>query len=120
MTAFVVSLQPAPEPVAEASTRWHAPFRVLALLPLWIFLIFNLAQGTSMGGPMGEPPTILGFPLYGWLAILAGAWTLAGLALIWDARSTLRRTVALLVFTIPATFVLILGPALILILQNLG
>lgn len=103
-----------------ATSRWQAPLRVLALLPLWLFLIVSAAQGPSVGGPFGKPPEFLGLPLGAWVAALVVGWTLAGLALIWNARSPLRSAAAILVFTIPATFVMFFGPAVILILQNLG
>jgi hypothetical protein len=53
------------------------------------------------------------------LAGLAGLWMLLGVVLIWDARSPVTRTVGFLVFTFPATMLLIFGPAAILIWQNL-
>jgi len=120
MTSSVVSPQPATAPVRDAPSRWQGPWRLFALLPLWIYLIFSATQGPSLGGPFGEPPKALGLPLDVWLTILVGSWTIAGLALIWDARSWPRRALALFLFTIPATFVMILGPAVILIVQNLG
>ena len=112
--------QAAPEPVREAPLRWRAPYRILALLPLWLFLILVLPQQSLSQPLMSQPPGLLGLPLGVWMTLLVGAWTLAGLALVWNARSPLLRVLAIFVFTIPATFLMILGPAVILILQNLG
>lgn len=45
-------------------------------------------------------------------------WMLIGVYVLWGARSRLVAAAVYLVFTIPATVALILGPAIVLILQN--
>jgi hypothetical protein len=46
-------------------------------------------------------------------------WMLIGVVLIWDARSPLVDALVLILFTMPATLLVVLSPALILIMQNL-
>lgn len=62
---------------------------------------------------------LLGIPLDVLLKGLIVGWMLIGAGLVWDSRSPLLRVLAFAIFTVPATLAIVLGPAVILILQNL-
>ena len=119
MTSSAIPPPPAATPVAP-TTRSRWPIRIAALTPLWLFLILELADN-GFGTPMfSAPPSIVGVPLGVVVGALATGWMLIGLGLVWNARSRLTELLALLLFTTPATIVLVMGPAMILILQNLS
>jgi hypothetical protein len=82
--------------------------------------VFSLFARTYFGRPLGVPPSNIGIPPGIALQGLAFLWMLIGVVAIWDARSRVVELASLLVFTIPATIVTIFGPAIILIMQNLG
>lgn len=94
--------------------------RLVALTPLWILLVTFVARGAYWVSFFGPQHEILGIPRSVAMIGLAMVWMVLGLVLTWDARSRLTQAVALLVFTIPATLFLVLGPAIVLIVQNLG
>jgi hypothetical protein len=105
---------------AVPPARSRVAVRAVALTPLWVSVVLFVAQGTFWKQFFGSPPEMIGMPLGFWMVVLAAGWMLIGAALIWNAQSRVLETVVLLVFTIPATIFLILGPAVILILQNLS
>jgi hypothetical protein len=120
MSETMAAPQPAPAAPMAPSAGSRIPIRLAALTPLWLFLVL-IATGRIAGGFFGPPPPeILGIPLGIWLVALVAGWMLIGLGLVWEPRSPLIKLLVLLVFTIPATLVLILGPAVILTLQNVG
>ena len=112
---------PSPQPAATIAPPSRSRFlvRAAALMPFWLFLaLFATGQFNSFFGP--PPPEIMGIPLGAWMIALAAGWMLIGVALVWGTRSRLTEMFVLLLFTIPATILLVLGPAVILILQNLS
>jgi hypothetical protein len=117
MTSSLASSQPAAESQAQPM-RWRLAIRAIALTPLWVFLALFLT-GNFYDPIFGKPPDIMGLPLGAVIAGLAGGWMLIGAAIAWDARSPRTVLFAVTIFTIPALFVLILGPAMILIIQNM-
>ena len=115
-----VTPQTVSTPVAPQS-RSRIPIRIAALTPVWLYLVSQLMSSNALSGPMvSEPPSIVGIPVVIVVGALAVGWMLIGLGLVWNVRSVLTDMLALLLFTIPATLVVVLGPAMILILQNLG
>jgi hypothetical protein len=52
--------------------------------------------------------------------LFALAWMTIGVGLLWDFRSLRIEALALAAFTLPATFTVLLTPALVLILLNQG
>jgi hypothetical protein len=92
------------------------PLRLIALAPVWFGPILYLMSSRYFG----REPELLGLPQGFVLAAGTALWALIGVAITWRARSWLVDVLAVLVFTIPAVVMLILGPAVILILQNLG
>ena len=99
--------------------RSRIPVRLVALTPLWVYVVVQVVSGYRGTGLFG-PPEILGIPLPVVASGVAFGWMLIGLGLVWDQRSRFVELLSLLLFTIPATIGLIIGPALILILQNLN
>jgi hypothetical protein len=110
---------------AQGKVPWRADsaWRVISLTPFGLALVLVLlalfAQ-SSVGGPMGKPPDILGIPLGIALDAVVLAWAALGARVIWTTRSLPMATIALLTTTGPAVVLLVLGPAIILILQNLS
>jgi hypothetical protein len=67
-----------------------------------------------------NPPAIAGLPLgVAWLFV-AIVWAVLGILVARGVRSSARIIGALLVFTLPASMAIILGPAAILIVQNVA
>jgi hypothetical protein len=66
-----------------------------------------------------KPPEMLGMPLGTVIMGLSVIWYAIGVAIVGVASRPGLRLAAILVFVFPATFAFLLGPALILIMQNL-
>ena len=81
-------------------------------------LVTLLVQPTYFG-PMGyEAPTFLGIPAMLVITGVALAWGALGGLIVATSRSRLALPLVLLFITLPACAVIILGPAILLILQN--
>jgi 1,4-dihydroxy-2-naphthoate octaprenyltransferase len=89
-------------------------------MPLWVGVITFLTARTYFGGGLASPPDLYAIPLGVLTAGFAMGWMLIGVGLVWDSHSAMRNVFASVVFTIPATLLVLFGPAAILILQNLG
>jgi hypothetical protein len=83
-------------------------------------VVLVLVPGGYYDPVFAKPPDILGVPLGLVVAGIAMLWMLIGLAMVWRARTRSVEFIALVVFAIPATIVIVLAPPLILIMQNLG
>jgi hypothetical protein len=94
--------------------------RLTAFTPLWVLLIVSVLSPSFSHSFFTKPPDWLGIPLGVVVDAAEMVWMLIGVVLVWDTRSLLVRSFALVFFTIPATFAVILAPALILIAQNLS
>ena len=90
--------------------------RLIAAIPLWLGPIIYLISPTYFG-PDRE---LLGIPQVLLMTVGPMSWALIGLGIVWDARSWLADVLTLVVFTIPAMLFMIIGPAITLIVQNLG
>jgi len=129
--------EPGPRPVPtdalggapeNAQTGWAAhrggDFRVLGYLvtsaPIILFVFLRVAAPDFFDPLFTNPPAIAGLP-FG-IVIMAGvfAWTLVGILIVNRTRSSTGIVVALLVFTLPAIFVMLLTPAVVLIMVNLA
>ena len=108
MMPSIVALQPV------GRTRVIA--RLIALMPLWLLVLTALAS-SDFGVIFTKPPDVVGLPLGVVVESVAALWTLAGLAIVWRARSPIVESLALMVFTIPATVVVGITPALIQIIK---
>lgn len=92
-----------------------------AFTPLWIWIYAYYERETSLGSPMyTDVSGPFGIPMNVLFDGLVMFWMLIGVYVLWGARSRLVAAVVYLVFTSPATIALILGPAIVLIVQNLG
>ena len=94
--------------------------RLTAFTPLWVLIITTIASPTYFEPMFAKPPDILGIPLGVVVDAMAMLWTLIGVVLIWDTVSKLVQGLVLFLFTMPATLVVVLAPAAVLIMQNLG
>jgi hypothetical protein len=95
------------------------PARITAFTPLWVLIVATVASPTYFQPMFAEPPSLLGIPLGVVVDAIAMVWMLIGVVLIWDARSSLVEALVLIFFTFPATLLVVLSPAVILIMQNL-
>lgn len=104
----------------EPHTRSSALSRVLVgLVPVWLQLVIAIASPKFSASVFDNPPGIAGLPAGVLLLALAMVWTLIGAVVLHKRRSTAGVIGALLVFVAPATLVVLFGPALVLIIQNL-
>lgn len=92
----------------------------VALTPIWVLLAVFVLRPRFLDPLFGNPPGIAGMPAGVMLLAAMILWTLLGAWVIRARRSELGTLLTLFVFAIPATFAVILGPAPILIVQNLG
>jgi hypothetical protein len=111
MTPSIVAPRPA--------GRLRAIARLIALLPLWLLVLTAVASNDFVV-VLSRPPEVAGLPLGVVLETIAVLWTLGGLAIVWRARSPIAESLALLLFTIPATVVVGITPAAIEIMQSLA
>jgi hypothetical protein len=111
MTPSIVAPRPA--------GRLRAIARLIALLPLWLLVLTAVASNDFVV-VFSRPPDVAGLPLGVVLETIAVLWTLGGLAIVWRARSPIAESLALILFTIPATVVVGVTPAAIEIMQSLA
>ena len=119
MTSSDVYSQSTPAPPAR-SRRQSWPSRFFAFTPLWILIVASIAAPTFSQSIINKPPDIVGVPLGAAIEGLAMLWMLIGAAVIWNARSRLAESLGFMLFTIPATLVVIFTPAVVMIMQNLS
>lgn len=91
---------------------------IAALAPAFMVLLFWAATPNFMAPMFENPPEALGVPLGSAVMGFSVIWYAIGIAVI--RFSPGRRLLAFLVFIVPATVALVLGPGLILILENLA
>lgn len=120
MATSIASSQAPPEPALRAAWRPALPPRIVALAPLWALIIVALASPSFYPAMTTEYPNIAGLSFGAVLEGLALIWMLLGVAVVWPARAPLIESLAFTVFTVPATVAVVLAPALVLVMQNLG
>ena len=101
-----------------ASNRPGLPIRALALTPLWLLVVVFAGSPLTFQTMFAARPDFYGAP---WGLVVEAAallWMVVGVFAIWNAKSKLVESLALLMFTIPATVVVVFTPAVILALQN--
>ena len=106
---------------AAAAKRWRAPVpaRIASLVPFAVAIVLQLVAPRLSGALLMPPPDLLGVPFPVVVEALTLGWAVLGALVVWTTGSRLAVMLALGFLTIPSMFVLILGPAVILILQNL-
>jgi hypothetical protein len=92
----------------------------IALLPVWLFLFLLVVAPAFLSPLRLNPPSMLGLPLGAVLVAAGLAWSVLGATVIATTTSWAVRLFASVVFTLPALFVVILAPAVVLILSHLG
>lgn len=107
------------EPVAQQRER-----RVVALTvglgPIWLLVYLRLATPPFLD-PLGNPDVAIGGVPLGWVIVIAAAWlSIAAAAVIDRTQGGRALAFALLLLVFPALFLVILGPASVLIVENLG
>ena len=102
--------------MARPASRTRAITWLIALTPLWLLAVVALASN-AVPVVLTGPPIVAGLPLGVVLESLAALWMVGGLAIVWRARSPLAESIALMLFTIPATVVGVLTPAFIQVLR---
>ncbi len=114
--AWPVRLEP-----AALTPEWRAPWlvRLLTLVPFVVALGGYIAP-RYFGGMGVAQPELFGLPLGAWVHLWSLTLAALGAAIVWRARSLPVAVAALLACTVPATIGLLLGPAIVLILQNLA
>ena len=101
-------------------TRTHAVAQLLSIVPFGILLAVAIDPQARHLASSGSIPALAGLPANAVLGALTLGWMLAGTLLIRYARSPVTESLALLVFTIPATISAVLAPAVILVLARAG
>lgn len=107
--------------ITKGASTWRAPglLRIGALMPFVLALAIPLLAGPKFGGPMYSAPDVAGFPIPTAIGGLTLGWAAFGALVVWTTGSRLAATLAYVFVTVPSIFALILGPAVVLILQNL-
>lgn len=105
-------------PVAPSSRS--GPRVLLGFMPLWVLLIFAVTAPGFMDPLFANPPSVIGLPAGILIVAVAMLLMLAGVWLLRRPATDLTTVLAFLLFTIPATLLILLGPAVILIIVNLA
>ena len=106
---------------AAGARPWRAPVtaRIASLVPFFVAIALQLAAPRFTEGLLMPPPDIPGIPTGAILGALVLGWAAFGALVVWTTGSRLAAALALGLLTLPSMFGLILGPAMLLILQNL-
>jgi hypothetical protein len=100
--------------------RAHVVAQLLSLAPFLILLAVAADPHARLLAPLEPKPMLLGIPADALLGALTLAWMAVGALLIRAARSPLVESLALLVFTVPATILAVLAPAVLVALVPRG
>jgi hypothetical protein len=119
--------EPAPRPVDLGGAAIVGPVRLavgrriaVGLLPLFLWALLTILTPGYMDPVFASPPAILGRPAGIVLMIGGLVWMMLGVVALVRTTSTVAGGVVLVVFTVPATFAIILLPAIIVIVSNLA
>lgn len=120
--------EPVPRPVdvgaadalVSSSGPTVGPRVALGLLPLWLWALMVVITPGFMDPVFSNPPAVLGLPAGLVMALIAIVWMMLGVAVLYRTSTMLGALVAFLVFTVPAVFVVLMAPAMILIVLNLA
>ena len=102
-------------PVIRGPVRY-----LLALAPLWYWLVVELARPGTME-PVGQnPPGVLGLAFGLVVVAVAAVLMVLGLAAVRSPTSVRRVLSALVLLTVPSLLLVALAPVIVLGMQNLG
>ena len=116
-TAALAAVQ---QPAVATRGRAHLVAQLLSLSPFWILLAVAADPQAQLLAALQSPPQVLGIAADALLGAVALGWMAIGALIIRFARSPLAESLALLVFTIPATIAAVLVPALVYMLVRAG
>jgi hypothetical protein len=91
-----------------------------SLLPLWLTAILLVLAPKFFAGVLANPPALLGLPLGVVLLAVAAALTVLGFLVVRGSTSPIVSAVAFTVLTLPAVFIVIFTPAVVMIAVNLA
>jgi len=94
--------------------------RLVTLAPFALALYIDLVARPFAGLGSDSQPEALGISPAGWLQLAVLTWAAVGAFIVWTTNSRVASAVAFVLFTPVAIFGLVLGPAVLLILQNLA
>lgn len=106
-----------------ATTGRSAEARIglaLTSLPFILIVVLMFLAPGFLDPLFASPPAILGLPAGVVFLFIALAWAVLGILVGRSARSNARILLAMVVFALPASMAIFLGPAAILIIQNLA
>ena len=121
-----------PEAAGEAreasAAGWAAPRRgdsralgyLVTSAPIILFVFLRVAAPAFFDPLFQNPPAFAGLPLGIVIMAVVFAWTVFGIVIVNRTTTSTGIVVALLVFTLPAIFVMLLTPAIVLIEANLA
>jgi hypothetical protein len=115
-------VDPASVPLVDA-TAHPAEVRagyVLTSLPFVLMVVLMVGAPGYLDPLFSNPPDIVGLPAGVVFLFFALVWAVFGILVVRGARSNARILLAFVVFALPASIAIFLGPALILIVQNLA
>ena len=95
------------------------PWVVAALVTALIFPVLFVAAPHYMDPMFHKAPTVFGLRIGVVVVSLSAGWFAVGVTLIAMASSRVTRLLAFLFFIIPAIVAVVLGPGMVLILENL-
>jgi len=103
-------------PRGSSSLAWV----VAALVPTLILPVGLFAAPHYLDPIFHKAPTVLGLPIGVVVVSVSAGWFAVGVTLIAMASSRVTRLLAFLFFIIPAIVAVVLGPGMVLILENLS
>ena len=115
-------MAPISQPVAKPARPWRSDpiTRLSTLAPFVLAIYVDFFMPRFGGGMFDKPPELLGLAAGAWLQIALLSWAAVGAWVVWTTHSFLKSALALFLFTLPSLFGMVLGPAIILIWQNLA
>jgi hypothetical protein len=119
----VLVATPVGTPEPASARRYAVPRRrgvAVALIPLWATIALILLAPGFMDPLYANPPAILGLPAGIVLLSIALLWMAIGVGIVASARALWSQLAALWIFAVPATAAILLGPAVVLTIQNLA
>ena len=93
---------------------------VTGFLPIGLFIVLLIVAPRFVSVLGDNPPALVGLPLGYVLMGFALGWSAIGLLLIVGAESRGLRLVAMAAFTLPALWLVIFAPAVVIIAKTLG
>jgi uncharacterized membrane protein len=93
---------------------------VLTSMPFILIIVLAVVAPGFMDPLFAGRPAILGLPAGVVFLVLTIVWAVLGILVARKARSEAWIALAVVVFTLPALMAIMIGPALILIVQNLA